>query len=205
MEFIGGDKIMLRKILDSKYFQVPYKMIKFLIFTVLTIYIVVIIAQRLSGNNSIFGYRIFSVATGSMIPKYNINDVLAVKEVNIDELKVGDDITYLGNRYDVNGKIVTHRIIDIKTENGKKKYITKGINATTEDPSIEKNQIYGKVIGKIPVITLINHIVKNQYGFFFLIFLPLVIVIFLEIADTVTEIKQEKKKVEGHEEKEEII
>lgn len=99
MEFIGGDKIMLRKILDSKYFQVPYKMIKFLIFTVLTIYIVVIIAQRLSGNNSIFGYRIFSVATGSMIPKYNINDVLAVKEVNIDELKVGDDITYLGNRH----------------------------------------------------------------------------------------------------------
>lgn len=196
---------MLRKILDSKYFQIPYKIIKFLIFTVLTIYIVFIITQRLSGNNSIFGYRIFSVATGSMIPKYNINDVLAVKEVNIDELKVGDDITYLGNRYDVNGKIVTHRIIDIKVENGKKKYITKGINAITEDPSIEENQIYGKVIGKIPVITLINHIVKNQYGFFFLIFLPLVIVIFLEIADTVTEIKQEKKKVEEHEENEEII
>lgn len=205
MEFIGGDKIMLRKILDSKYFQIPYKIIKFLIFTVLTIYIIFIITQRLSGNNSIFGYRIFSVATGSMIPKYNINDVLAVKEVNIDELKVGDDITYLGNRYDVNGKIVTHRIIDIKVENGKKKYITKGINAITEDPSIEENQIYGKVIGKIPVITLINHIVKNQYGFFFLIFLPLVIVIFLEIADTVTEIKQEKKKVEEHEENEEII
>ena len=33
---------------------------------------------------------------------------------------------------------------------------------------------------------------KNQYGFFFLIFLPLVIVIFLEIADTVTEMKQDK-------------
>ena len=178
---------------------------KFIIFLVLILYLVFILIQRVSGNQSIFGYRIFSVATGSMIPKYNVNDVLAIKEINTDELKVGDDITYLGNKLDVNGRIVTHRIIEIKEEKGEKIYITKGINNVTEDPSIKDNQIYGKVIGKIPVITEINHIVKNQYGFFFLIFVPLVAVIFLEIADTVTEIKTEKKKVEDNENVEEII
>lgn len=183
---------MLRKILDSKYFQIPYKIIKAIIFIVLLLYVVFTIIQRVSGNQSIFGYRLFAVATGSMVPDYNINDVLAIKEVNHNELKVGDDITYLGKKQDVSGKIVTHRIIDIEEKNGKKTYLTKGINNDVEDPTIGDNQIYGKVVGKVPVVTQINHIVKNQYGFFFLIFLPLVIVIFLEIADTVTEMKQDK-------------
>ncbi|HIR49511.1 MAG TPA: signal peptidase I [Candidatus Faecimonas gallistercoris] len=196
---------MLRKILDSKYFQIPYKILKTIIIIVMFLYLAFIIVQRISGNQSILGYRIFTVATGSMIPKYNINDVLAIKQINTDELKVGDDVTYLGNRYDVNGKIVTHRIIDIKTENGKKIYITKGINNTVEDPAIEASQIYGKVIGKIPIVTQINHTIKNQYGFFFLIFLPIVIIIFLEIADTVTEIKRGKKDVEENGETEEVI
>ena len=183
---------MLRKILDSKYFQIPYKIIKAIIFIVLLLYVVFTIIQRVSGNQSIFGYRLFAVATGSMVPAYNINDVLAIKEVNHNEIKVGDDITYLGKKQDVSGKIVTHRIIDIEEKNGKKTYLTKGINNDVEDPTIGDNQIYGKVVGKVPVVTQINHIVKNQYGFFFLIFLPLVIVIFLEIADTVTEMKQDK-------------
>ena len=183
---------MLRKILDSKYFQIPYKIIKAIIFIVLLLYVVFTIIQRVSGNQSIFGYRLFAVATGSMVPDYNINDVLAIKEVNHNEIKVGDDITYLGKKQDVSGKIVTHRIIDIEEKNGKKTYLTKGINNDVEDPTIGDNQIYGKVVGKVPVVTQINHIVKNQYGFLFLIFLPLVIVIFLEIADTVTEMKQDK-------------
>ena len=204
---------MLRKILDSKYFQIPYKIIKAIIFIVLLLYVVFTIIQRVSGNQSIFGYRLFAVATGSMVPDYNINDVLAIKEVNHNEIKVGDDITYLGKKQDVSGKIVTHRIIDIEEKNGKKTYLTKGINNDVEDPTIGDNQIYGKVVGKVPVVTQINHIVKNQYGFFFLIFLPLVIVIFLEIADTVTEMKQykiEKDKKEDEvnentEDEEEII
>lgn len=207
MEHTRGDEYMLRKVLDSKYFQIPYKIIKFIIFLILILYLAFILIQRISGNQSIFGYRIFSVATGSMIPEYNVNDVLAIKEINTDELKVGDDITYLGNKLDVNGRIVTHRIIEIKEENGEKIYITKGINNIAEDPSINDSQIYGKVVGKIPVITEINHIVKNQYGFFFLIFVPLVAVIFLEIADTITEMKRDKKDKEAEEngEKEEII
>ena len=196
---------MLRKILDSKYFQIPYRIIKAIIIIVMVTYVTFVVVQRVSGNKSIFGYRIFTVATGSMIPDYEINDVLAIKEVNSDELEVGDDITYLGKKLDVNGKIVTHRIINIKIEDGKKEFITKGVNSSAEDPAITDDRIYGKVIGKIPVITTINHIIKNQYGFFFLIFLPLVTVIFLEIADTVTEIKLEKKKVEDNEDVEEII
>ncbi len=194
---------MLRKLLDNKYFKIIFKIIEAIIVILMVLYLSFIIIQRLSGNQSIFGYRIFTVATGSMIPQYNIDDVLLVKEVDKEDLKVGDDITYLGNKFDVNGKIVTHRIIEIDKENNT--WTTKGINSQTEDPTIEEDQIYGKVMGTIPVITTINHIVKNQYGFFFLIFLPIVTVVFLEIADTITEIKRDKKDVEKNEAEDEII
>lgn len=169
----------------------------------MVLYLSFVVIQRITGNKSIFGYRVFTVATGSMIPEYNINDVLLVKEIDKEQLQVGDDITYLGNKFDVNGRIVTHRIIDINEET--KEITTKGINSQTADPTIDNNQIYGKVMGIIPVITTINHVVKNQYGFFFLIFLPIVTVVFLEIADTITEIKRDKKDVEKNEEQEEII
>ena len=59
---------MLRKILDSKYFQIPYRIIKAIIIIVMVTYVTFVVVQRVSGNKSIFGYRIFTVATGSMIP-----------------------------------------------------------------------------------------------------------------------------------------
>ena len=53
----------------------------------------------------------------------------------------------------------------------------------------------GEVRGKVFIINTINHLVKNIYGFFFLVFCPLVLVIFLEVADTIIEIKVEKNEL----------
>lgn len=191
---------MIRKLLDNKKFQLVYKILKIIIVVMMVLYLSFVLLQRVTGNKSILGIRVFTVATGSMKPEYEINDVIMVKDVDTNQLKVGDDVAYLGEKSDLKGKIITHRIIDIKTENNQKTFYTQGINSSVPDPSITATQIYGQAVGKIPIITTVNHIVKNQYGFFFLVFLPLVVVVFLEIADTVTEIKYEKKKVESQKE-----
>lgn len=191
---------MLRKLLDNKKFQLIYKIIKILIVIMMILYLSFVLLQRVTGNKSILGYRVFTVATGSMKPEYQINDVIMVKDVDTNQLKVGDDVAYMGEKSDLKGKIITHRIIDIKTNNNQKTFYTQGINSSVPDPSITASQIYGQAVGKIPIITTINHIVKNQYGFFFLVFLPLVVVVFLEIADTVTEIKYDKKQIESKKE-----
>lgn len=191
---------MIRKLLDNKKFQLVYKILKIIIVVMMILYLSFVLLQRVTGNKSILGIRVFTVATGSMKPEYKINDVIMVKDVDTNKLKVGDDVAYLGEKSDLKGKIITHRIIDIKTENNQRTFYTQGINSSVPDPSITATQIYGQAVGKIPIITTVNHIVKNQYGFFFLVFLPLVVVVFLEIADTVTEIKYEKKKVESQKE-----
>ena len=61
----------------------------------------------------------------------------------------------------------------------------------------------GQVIEVVPIITPINHILKNIFGFFFLIFLPLVFIIVLEVLETRIEIKLDKEELIRRNKKEE--
>ena len=89
---------------------------KFIIAAIILISII-IVTQRVSNNkNAFLGFRIFRVETGSMIPKYQIGDVILVKETNIDKIEIGDDVTYNGTAGMMKGKVVTHQVIEI-TEN----------------------------------------------------------------------------------------
>ena len=183
-------------IFNNKIFKIVYGTLKKIFFTILILYVVFICVQRLSGNNSVFGFRLFTVATGSMKGVYNVNDVIAVKDFDNKKLKVGDDIAFVGNRGGLENKIVTHRIIKIEEESNVRIFTTKGVKNSVEDPSITESQILGKVVGVVPVVTQINHVVKSQLGFFCLIFWPLVLVIVLEILQTITDIKLENNELQ---------
>lgn len=186
----------MQKLFNNKIFQVVYGIFRTIVVSLLVMYLAFIVIQRLTNNSSIFGYRVFTVATGSMEPVYMVNDVILVKDVDIDTLRVGDDVAYLGNSSVNRGLVITHRIVRIEpNEVGEVRYYLKGVNNEYEDPSISGSQIYGKVVGKVYVINFINHVVKNMYGFFFLVFCPLVLVIFLEIADTIIDIKVSKNEL----------
>lgn len=196
----------MQKLLDNKIFKILTTIIKVAFLFVIIAYLAFILVQKIGDNKSIGGYRIFTILTGSMKGVYDINDVVLVKEVDKKTLKVGDDIAYLGEKDSYKGKIVTHRIINIENKNNQMIIHTKGVSNILEDPVITNNKIYGKVESKLTFISLINKTIKNKYGFFFLIFVPLVLVIFLEIADTITDQKLEKQLLKKREsEDEEII
>lgn len=196
----------MQKLLDNKIFKILTTIIKVAFLFVIIAYLAFILVQKIGDNKSIGGYRIFTILTGSMKGVYDINDVVLVKEVDKKTLKLGDDIAYLGEKDSYKGKIVTHRIINIENKNNQMIIHTKGVSNILEDPVITNNKIYGKVESKLTFISLINKTIKNKYGFFFLIFVPLVLVIFLEIADTITDQKLEKQLLKKREsEDEEII
>ena len=183
-------------IFNNKIFKIVYGTLKTIFFIILILYVVFICVQRLSVNNTVFGFRLFTVATGSMKGVYNVNDVIAVKDFDNKKLKVGDDIAFVGNRGGLENKLVTHRIIKIEEESNGRNFTTKGVKNSVEDPSITESQILGKVVGVVPVVTQINHVVKSQLGFFCLIFCPLVLVIVLEILQTITDIKLENNELQ---------
>lgn len=191
----------MEKIFNCKIFRVIYEVLKGLLFLIMFLYIAFICIQRVSGNSGIMGYHLYTVATGSMTGVYNVNDVIVVKTFDTSKLKVGDDVAYVGNRGGLEDKLVTHRIIKIEDGEDGRIFTTKGVSNQVEDPSITSNQIVGKVTGVLPVVTQLNHIIKSQAGFFCLIFCPLVLVIVLEILQTITDIKLEKNELEEiHEE-----
>ncbi len=186
----------MTKILNNKIFKSIFTILKTCFFAILIVYILFVGYQRLSGNKSIFGYRMFTVATGSMTGVYNINDVIAVKDYDVNKLRVGDDIAYSGNRGGLENKFVTHRIIKIEdAANGGKIIVTKGVKNQAEDPPITDKQVLGKVVGVVPIVSQVNHIINTQAGFFLLIFCPLVIVIMVDILQTMTDEKIENNKL----------
>ena len=188
----------MAKLFNNIVFKIITGIIK-VVFTILIVaYLGMILIQRITGNQSVMGYRLFTVATGSMAGVYEINDVIAVKDWDVDKLKVGDDIAYQGTRGGLQGMLITHRIIRIeeKEDGSGRIFVTKGVNSPAEDPSIEEGQVLGKVVGVVPVITTVNHIVKSQAGFFLLIFCPLVIIIVLEVLQTITDIQLEKHEIQ---------
>ena len=125
-----------------------------------------------------------------MNPKYKVNDIIVVKEYNPSKLKIGDDISYLGNCCGQGGMIINHRIIKIDKEANK--IITKGINTGIEDPEISYKQVIGKVVGLLPIISFLHHILKNLIGFFIVVVLPIVSTIVVLIIKTIKEIKKER-------------
>lgn len=151
--------------------------------TILTILVIliclVIIIQRVSNNEkSLFGYRLFKIETGSMIPKYQINDVLLVKEVDVNKIKIGDDLVYIGTEGQTEGKVVTHQVVGIENNENKLEFYTKGLANATVDPVVFEEQILGIVQTKVYTLTFITNALLNIYTLYFLIILPIILHLF---------------------------
>ena len=82
--------------------------------------LVVLAAIVLLGSR-LMGYRVFNIVSGSMEPKYNVGDLIYVKEVDPQTIKVGDVITFVLNEDLV---VATHRVVRIDSE--KSHLYTKG-------------------------------------------------------------------------------
>ena len=175
-------KETLKKIKENKALKVIGNIIYILLFIIVILMLVVVILQRVSDNSISFGgYRLFTVATGSMEPEYQVGDVLISQEIDTNEIQVGDNIVYRGNTGSFKDKIVTHQVVSIREENGEKKITTKGIANVEEDPEIDGSQVYGKVIYKVKTLSFIGQIIKNIYVFYFIIFVPIAIIIFRQV------------------------
>lgn len=184
----------MEKLKNNKIFKIGSIAFKIIIFIAMVGFVLSVCLQRFSNNRlSIFNYRMFTVISGSMEPKYKIGDVLIAKEVKPESIKVGDDVSYLGNVNSFKDKVVTHRVVGIEKIDGKYYYHTKGLANVVEDPLISSDQLYGKVIHKCGFISLIYKIVSTNIGFYLFIIIPILYIISSEIISTMLS-KEEKKR-----------
>lgn len=161
---------------------------------VLVGFILVVCLQRFSDNKiSFFKYRMFTVISGSMAPTYNIGDVLISKEVEPKDIKVGDTVTYLGEVGDFKNKVITHGVLKIEKVDGQYFFHTKGEANLVQDPVVHESQIFGVVMYRTILLSLIYKVVATNIGFYLFIILPLLFIIGSEIISTLLAKEDERR------------
>ena len=136
-----------------------------LVFIVLVLIIYSKVKMMFKGENyfDFFGYSIFNVATGSMEPVINQNDVIVVKKS--DKYEVNDIVTFKSDT-----AYITHRIVAVNDGS----YVTKGDANNAKDVAITEDKIIGKVI-KISSKAGIWHKVLTTPTILILIFTTLIL------------------------------
>lgn len=187
------------------------KVLKTIFNIVVTVFVVmfllVVCLQRFSNNQITFlGYRMFSVASSSMAPDYQVGDVLIVKITEPEDIKVGDSVTYYGKVGSFANKVITHQVIKIeKNVDGKRVFHTKGISNLVEDPLVYEEQIYGVVQFKAETLSFIYKVVNTKYGMFILVILPIFYIIGSEMLAFMLENEEKRRRPKQIEEVEEEV
>ena len=140
-------------------------------------------------------YGAYVIVSGSMEPIIKIKDAIITRRIdNADEIAVGDVITYRSMDEAFYGILITHRVVDIRNENGKTIYVMKGDNNETVDRSpIEFGQITGKVIMRVPKIGYIKYFLVSSYGWIIAIVVPSFGIIAYDILKLIKNIKGDNK------------
>ena len=184
----------MKKLRENKIFKKLKIVFETFVFIILVGFICAVCLQRFSNNKlSVFNLRMFTVITGSMAPKYKIGDVLIAREIKPEDIKVGDTISYLGKVDSFKDKVITHQVTKIEKTDNKYYYHTKGIANLVEDPIISEDQLYGKVIYKCLIISLIYKIVSTNVGFYLFIIIPILYIITSEIIITLLDMEEKKQ------------
>lgn len=156
----------------KKIIKIVLKILYQILIIICVLLIMIIVFQKITeSNRSVAGYRIFRVITGSMEPEYDIGQVVISKEVNPEDIKIGQDIVYFGKYGDYAGKIIMHEVIGIdKDENNNLNFHAKGLHTSSvEDPNIKSSQIYGVVQFKSGALTVLYKLATSIYSAFIII------------------------------------
>lgn len=106
-------------------------------------------AQKSGESNFLFGYRPVLVLTGSMEPYMMTNSIALTKEVtDMDQLEVGDVVTYHAETTDGRLIRITHRIIDIEGDlvytKGDNNRVADGYGLTLENIEAEVLTVFNQ-------------------------------------------------------------
>ncbi|MBP3441214.1 MAG: signal peptidase I [Clostridia bacterium] len=145
---------------------------------------------------SVFGFSVLQVKTGSMIPEYEIGTVVITKKTDVNELKVGDVISFYSMDQDISGEVNTHRIVNIEYggDDNAPYFTTKGDNNSEVDKhKVWPSQIVGKVVYNLGTVSgSVIGVFQNPNVIFFVIVLPLIFITFGEAVNLVSLIAESK-------------
>ncbi len=152
-------------------------------------------------------YGAYVIVSGSMEPMIKIQDAVLTRRIDdMDDVEIGDVVTYRAMDASYYGILITHRVVDIQTKNGKTLYVTKGDNNETVDRSpIEFEQITGKVVMRVPKIGYIKYFLVSSYGWILAIVVPSLAIVVYDILKLVRNIEKNYKDKKSDQKKRKVL
>ena len=156
--------------------------------------IVVVLALLLVGARFI-GLNVYTVLSGSMEPTYHVGSLIYVKDVDTDELKAGDVITYMLDE----DTIVTHKIADVipdETDPSIIRFQTKGdANDSVDGSLVHYKNVIGTPVFSIPKLGYLANYIQKPPGRYIAISAGAIILLLVFLPDLFSDDdKSEKKK-----------
>jgi signal peptidase len=137
------------------------------------------------------GWQIDTVLSGSMSPAIDVGGAVVSQRVDPRAIEVGDIITF---RSPLDGKLTTHRVVGIQTENSLC-FQTKGDANEDPDPFVVPTEnVMGQVRFHIPLIGYATHYAKTPLGFVLMLAVPGLIIIIMEMRDVWIELSEQEKR-----------
>ena len=145
-----------------------------LFFTFLALLLFIITAPHL------WGFSFLMVMGGSMSPALPSGSVAIVQPVDVSEIEVGDIIAYQPRH--VGSTLTTHRVVNVIRQEGDISFQTAGDNNEFTDKNpVPSDCVMGKMQFHVPFLGYLIYFLKQPLGYVFLVGLPAIIIVILEI------------------------
>lgn len=169
---------ILKKIVEN-FYKIMIKIL-FLALMLIMIYTLIVKINKIFNKNYMPMFSIHTVISPSMLPTLRVYDIIVVKKVNnVDDLKVGDIITFKLQSRKVT---ITHRIDEILIDNNSKYFITKGDNnPSIDDEKININNVLGEVVMILPYFGYIQLFIQSKIGWIMIVLIPASLIIIKNI------------------------
>lgn len=150
----------------AKVFDILFTVLVYLLAAAILIG-AILFAFNTAPDKSLFGYRYYTVLTGSMAPTYNVGDMIFVHVQGPENINKGDVITF--NPSQDSDAYLTHRVTE-KIENyqntGVTCFRTRGDANNAEDSFlIDSSRVIGTVNFGIPFLGYIVRFVQLRWYF----------------------------------------
>lgn len=173
--------------------------------TILSLMLAVsIMIGKSKGIPQIFGYSFMRVVTGSMEPVIKTGSVIFVKNCGEDDIQEQDIITFYSADPEIEGMIVTHRVVGISSVNGERLFTTRGDANNKDDDHLVGGEA---LIGKVKLISFrfgkVFELLTRPGVYIILVIIPLGLMLILNmvrVAEVVRDDDDEEEAEEGMDE-----
>lgn len=147
---------------------------------------------NVSGRVAYFGqYATVKILTPSMEPTIPTGTYILAENVQADAVHTGDVILFYSSDPQIYGRINTHRVVDVSSENGNDTFITRGDNNPVNDEyPVSGDRLIGRYVKNIPWLTGFAAFFSNPVAFFICIIIPAAALVLVSMTDVIKKAKE---------------